>query len=189
VSSYFDILKNKDVLVAPELKCDDLEVKDSSNGNMGNVDKFGSSATIAWNTLKTLGMGMAKVSSTSKNAKSMKALKTACTEINDLVAAMYAEQKSFNIQIKALQTTINTYEKIVKPKAAATTAGSSSTSSSEASTTSYGDLAVLSLELQVIQVSQANIIGVHASNTAMFKFQIQALKDLYLKLSIKRVLG
>jgi hypothetical protein len=189
VSSYLDSPSNKSVLVAPKLKCGDLEVVDSSKGNMGNMDTFGSKATAAWNVLKNTGMKFAQSSIVSENAKSIKTLYTACTSINNLVGEMYAEAASFNKQINTLQEKINNYEKIVKPRAAATTDGSSSTSSSDKTTHSYADLAMLSLELQVIQASQANIIGVHASNTAMFKFQIQALKEVYLKLSVKRMLG
>lgn len=192
VTAAISTIKTETVFITPKLKCNDLTLKDTKNdkGDVG-LSMFGTAGEAASlagkGTLLLLksGTGIAN-----KAYENLKELNTACENINTLVAEMYKEANSFNSQIYAIQEKINSYKDSIKPKAPATSAGSSSSSTAgENKTDSYADLAMISLELQIIQASQANIIGVHASNAAMFKFQIQAAKELYLKLSVKRMLG
>jgi flagellar biosynthesis/type III secretory pathway protein FliH len=177
------------VFISPKLKCDDLMLEDTkSDIKMGAMSQFGAIGTAAWAKAQGYLLGLSNGSG--KAYENMKALNTACKNINKLVAEMYEEANSFNSQISGIQEKINSYKSVIKPKPPATSAGtSSSATSSENKTDSYADLAMISLELQIIQASQANIIGVHASNAAMFKFQIQTAKELYLKLALKRMLG
>jgi hypothetical protein len=108
-----------------------------------------------------------------------KSLTEACKDINFVVAQMYAENKSFEEQIKLLQTAINTFN--ITPS---TQSGVSGTTG-----TTYGSLAAMSFNLQTIQASQANIIGIHASNVEMYKMKITAAKEEYMRLSLKKLLG
>jgi hypothetical protein len=192
VTAAISTIKTETVFITPKLKCNDLTLKDTKNdkgdvglsmfGTAGEAASFAGKATLL---LLKNGNGF-----NNKAYENLKELNTACENINTLVAEMYKEANSFNSQIYAIQEKINSYKDSIKPKAPATSAGSSSSSTAgENKTDSYADLAMISLELQIIQASQANIIGVHASNAAMFKFQIQAAKELYLKLSVKRMLG
>jgi Cobalamin adenosyltransferase len=114
-----------------------------------------------------------------KWTQSEKSLTEACKDINFEVAQMYAENKSFEEQIKLLQTAINTFN--ITPS---TPSGASGTTG-----TTYGGLAAMSFNLQTIQASQANIIGIHASNIEMYKMRITAAKEEYMRLSLKKLLG
>lgn len=177
------------VFISPKLKCDDLTLEDKqSKIETGVMSQFGAEGNAAWQVGQNVLLGLKN--GFGKATEDMKALNTTCKNINTLVAEMYEEANSFNSQISGIQEKINSYKSVIKPKPPATPAGtSSSAKSSEDKTDSYADLAMISLELQIIQASQANIIGVHASNAAMFKFQIQTAKELYLKLALKRMLG
>lgn len=178
-------LKKYDKSSAPTVNCAGLKSDDYKSIDSDKITN--SAAKKAFDASKLLAKAYTIVKGTASSleetspSETAKTLLGSCSYVNSLVTEMYEESNAFYVHIKTLQEKIDVIaKKGLTPALVNTTTTGKDT---------FADVAVISLELQIIQASQANAIGVHAANVEMFKFKIQTAKENYMKLAIKKLLG
>jgi hypothetical protein len=173
---------NQDIEIeTPVVNCEGNSAEDKSD-----TSGLGSSVSAAVSaSVKAAKLAL----STAAFASPSGPLNEACKQINTEIKAMYDERKAFNKQIKLLQNKINSYENEINPAYKITNGKIvASTATNGTALTTYAELSILAIQLQIVQASQANTIGIHASNVEMFKMKIQTAKEEYLRIAIKRLL-
>lgn len=183
-----DAAKTEIEIKTPEVNCEGNVAEDKSKISSLSSGNVSAAVNAAVSLAKLSVSGAAFASSDGP-------LNLACKKVNLEITAMYEERKAFNKQIKLLQDKINSYENEINPaykitngKIVASTASTASTATNGTALTTYAELSILAIQLQIVQASQANTIGIHASNVEMFKMKIQTAKEEYLRIAIKRLL-
>lgn len=90
-----------------------------------------------------------------------------CEKVNTTANAIFSETKKLYGSLKVIQNKLNKY--------------------SVAVTTDPGKLASWSFELQILQASQANLIGMHMATLELYKLNLEVAKYNYLQLSLRKV--
>lgn len=101
------------------------------------------------------------------NHKLDKDIAASCENINTIAKKIFSETRDLYDKLIIIQNKLFGY-KILK-------------------TTDPGQLASLAFELQTLQASQANLIGMHMATLEAYKLNLESAKHSYLKISFRKV--
>ena len=94
-------------------------------------------------------------------------IRTSCEDINAIAEKIFSETRNLYDKLLIIQNKLLGY--------------------TIAATTDPGRLASLTFELQILQATQTNLIGMHMATLDAYKLNLEAAKYKYLQLSFKKV--